>query len=382
MKNLCSTAKNGSEKATQRLFSAEGSLHIYSNIPTVLTPAELYQAKENSLLKNALNNCNIYIIATRKRILIDPNHFFEKEGIFFGDFWVQKPDGFEAVPFQWAIPKNLIEKNIPYKLSVSPAGTHLFVVFDDKNISFPVHLIVSQCKSFLIDRDTDLDVLYIGQAIGKSKVRSAVDRLLNHSTFQRILCDMVTFDPQSEILLLLYQFGQSKMFISTGGDMNAEPLASADEERAHLKRMSNPKLTRHSQIALAEAGLIRYFQPCYNTQLKSSDFSNRKKIKIIEKLLTQDLTGLIVEICTANVNSRLRTDVAPPVDMNARFDSDVLNGTRLESTADKLEWAAELHAMAHSHFANFPLTTSEERDTFMHGMVWCGETEREDFMKA
>ncbi|WP_269457973.1 hypothetical protein [Pseudomonas trivialis] len=33
--------------------------------------------------------------------------------------------------------------------------------------------------------------------------------------------------------------------------------------------------------------------------------------------------------------------------------------------------------MAHTHLAQFPLTTPQERETFMHGMVWLGQTQRE-----
>ncbi|MFM0428436.1 hypothetical protein PQQ75_05420 [Paraburkholderia aspalathi] len=361
------------QKPTQRLYVTEGSVHLYSSMPSVLTPADLYQAKVDAALRQVLIDCNVYVIAARKRILIDSNSFSLSGNVMHGQLIVQRPDGIDRVPFRWSIPDELTtEFGDVEDVAVALSGTHVNVSTARRSTLFAAHAIVMQAESGLTDQDRDLEVLYVGQGIGRSKQRSAIDRLLDHSTLQRILAESVTFSPESEILLLLYRFEHRKTIMSTGGDFNAEPVSNSDEERAHLARMGNVALSRHAQVALAEAALIRYFQPVYNTMLKESDFAARKKIRILERLLTQDMTGLIVEICSGNIRSRLRSASAAPLDLTQLLDPEALNGSRLECDDDRLDWADQLHTMAHSHFANFPLTTPDERDTFMHGMAWSG----------
>lgn len=365
---------------TQRIFAAEGSVHLYSSQPSVLTPAELYQAKADPVVKQFLTNCNLYMIASRSRILIDPTEFSLDGNILHGSFLVQRQSGFERVPFEWHAIEGLPGEGDVIDAAIAVSGTHLCISFAARKTIVAAHIIVGQAKSNLTDQDCDLEVLYVGQGIGKSRKRSAIDRLLNHSTLQRILAEAVTYKPEAEVLLLLYRFEHRKTFISTGGDLDAEPHADMDEERAHMNRMGDVKLTRHAQIALAEAALIRYFQPYFNTQLKESNFATGKRIKVLEQLLKKDMTGLIVEICTANINSRLQTASAIPLAMSELFEPNALNGSRLDSDDEREKWAAELHFMAHSHFATFPLTTPDERDTFMHGTLWNGEKNRANFM--
>lgn len=357
------------------MYVTEGSVHLYSSEPVVLTPAELYQAKSNPALRQLTENCNIYIVATRRRILVDPNDFHLEGGRLSGQFIVQRVGGIERIPFCWPIPKPIASAP-DLDIGVALSGTHICVSANEQSSIVASHVLVASAEAIVPDYDKDLQVLYVGQGIGRSKKRSAIDRLLDHSTLQRILAETVTYYPESEVLLLLYRFEHGRTYLSTGGDLNAEPRSSIEEERAHMDRMGSVTLSRHDKVALAEAGLIRYFQPWFNVQLKGCDFSARKKIKVLEHLLKKDMTGLIVEICTSNLGSRLRTENAAPVDLYELYDPEVLSGSRLTSAEDKLKWARELHSIAHSHFASFPLTTPEERDTFMHGTKWLGTEER------
>jgi len=128
---------------------------------------------------------------------------------------------------------------------------------------------------------------------------------------------------------------------------------------------------------LAEAALIRHFQPHYNVQIKSSDFAAKKKLKVLAEVLKLDLTGVIVEISSANIRSRLRTASAPPDDLSTLFGPDVAYGDKLDDDHLNAAWQDQLHQMAHTQYARFALTTPQERDTFMHGTVWHGSRERD-----
>ena len=372
-------SNEASQRGTRTIYGAEGGIHLYSSEPSALTTADLYQAKQNPALRQLLKDCNIYVIATRPRILIDPAEVVVEAGCVHGRFIVQRATGIVHVPFTWPLPLGW-ETVAVDDVRVAQTGTHIDLNLSSRHSLVPAHIVVAHARSALRNVDKDLEVLYVGQGIGRSRQRSALDRLLGHTTLQRILAESTTFYPQSEVLLLLYRFEHLKTCISTGGDLTVEPLASEEEERAHLDRMRTVSLSRHEQIALAEAALIRHFQPWFNVQIKSNNFSGQKKLKVLDGLLKKDFTGLIVEICSSNINSRLRTAQASPLELRDLFPPEALNGSRLETEEDKAEWQRQLHTMAHTHFANFPLTTAEERDTFMHGIRWHGQKERQDFM--
>ncbi|ELQ09556.1 hypothetical protein A986_23240, partial [Pseudomonas fluorescens BRIP34879] len=76
------------------------------------------------------------------------------------------------------------------------------------------------------------------------------------------------------------------------------------------------RLNRDEVVTLAEAALINHFKPQYNTLLKSTNFAaqTHKKIKPLKKLLAKGITGLTVEICSANINARLFTRDALPLE--------------------------------------------------------------------
>jgi hypothetical protein len=366
---------------TQRLFVTEGSVHLYSSLPIALTPADLYDGRNNQNFRGAIVDCNLYVIATRERILIQPERVSFVDNILHGDFIVRRENGWVQIPFYWDLVKTLQRSGDSVRgVGVLPSGTHLIVETQRGSMQIPAHAVVANADSPLSYEDCDLEVVYVGQGIGRSQRRTALDRLLNHSTLQRILAEATTYRPSAEVLLLLYRFEHRRVFMSTGGDLQAEPRSSVEEERTHLDNMRALTLSRHAQVALAEAALIRHFQPHYNEQLKETNFAARKRIKVLEQLLQKDISGVMVEIASANIRSRLRTVNAPPRELADLFPPEALSGERLESEEMRQQWAEELKLMAHTQYASFPLTTPEERDTFLHGTIWNGETERRKFI--
>lgn len=366
------------DKTVQRLFSVEGALHLFSSPPAVLMPADIYLLKENQNIKNVILDCNIYLITTRRRILIDHEGISVKGNILSGYFIVLRNMNMARIPFQYTITTEHIGKNVGIRgVRASPFGLSVDIITTQGRMPLMSHVILASAVSSLTFEDQELEVLYIGQGIGRSTKRTAVDRLLNHSTFQRILAEATTFKPENEIILLLYRFEHQKTFASTGGDLNAEPKASMEDELRHLERIRHVRLNRQGIVALAEAALIRYFQPHFNVKLRNTNFTSKNKIKILKKLLSKDITGIIVEICSGNISARLRTKNSSSIDMSKLLTPAQYNGDYLETNDLKQQWAEQLHLMNHTHYAQFPLTTPHERDNFLHGMVWFGETERE-----
>lgn len=137
-------------------------------------------------------------------------------------------------------------------IAVDLNGTKLVVITANIKQIVSVSNLIAEARSNLLPTDTDLRVMYVGQGIGRKGTRTAVDRLRAHSTLQRILAEMSTYFPSSEVLLLLYRFEHGRTIISNGGNMNVEPLSSIAEDTLHFNRLSNVKLKRADMVSLAE----------------------------------------------------------------------------------------------------------------------------------
>ncbi len=358
-----------------RQFSMEGATHLYSSLPAMLTPADLYHVKDNPTHRAALLDCNIYLVVRRQRIYLKPEGFTLSGRIVTGEFLVLREQGMSAVPFVYEISQSSVPNGITIQdVAVALNGTSLIVLTPKGKHFIAVNVIVADAKSELELHDTDLEVLYVGQSIGITGSRTALDRLLSHSKFQQILAETSTHFPEREVLLLLYRFEHGKTIISNGGDFNVDAQASVEQDSAHLERLRRVRLSRKEVVSLAEAGLINYFKPYYNSLLKTTNFTAKNKLKVLKQLMGKGITGLVVELCSANLRSRIGTVHAVPVDLTEIFPIEVLGGRNIKDQEIMERWQEQLKEMAHSHFAQFPLTTPQERNTFLHGTNFSDQT--------
>lgn len=359
-----------------RQFSMEGATHLYSSLPSMLTPADLYHVKDNPEHKAALLGCNIYLIVRRQRVYLKPEGFSLNGRILTGEFIVVREQGITSVPFVYDISQSSIPDDIAIlDVAVALNGSSLIVMTPKGKQFIAVNVIVAAAESELELHDTDLEVLYVGQGIGRTGSRTALDRLLSHNKFQQILAETSTHFPEREVLLLLYRFEHGRTIISNGGDFNVEAQASAEQDSAHFDQLRKVRLNRKEVVSLAEAGLINYFKPHYNTLLKTTNFSAKDKLKVLKQLMKKGITGLVVELCSVNLRSRIGTVHAVPMDLSEVIPTEVLDGRHIEEQEIKQRWQEQLKEMAHSHYARFPLTTPQERNTFLHGSTFAGQIE-------
>jgi len=155
--------------------------------------------------------------------------------------------------------------------------------------------LISQALGFYIDvRDyLDLEILYIGQAYGDKGKRNALDRLKSHSTLQEIQADVLSHDPDSDILLLIVEYAPP--FLNTMFNP-FNPKFSGKEDDEHLLAILRKKYMESRLVTLAEAGLIRYFNPAYNLVYANSFPSTN--MKSLEECYDLDILALSVEIDT------------------------------------------------------------------------------------
>jgi len=153
----------------------------------------------------------------------------------------------------------------------------------------------------------NLEVLYVGQAYGDGK-RTAFERLKSHSTLQKILAQIQYDAPEYEVQLLTFEY--SPYSIISQMDGKAKDAISDYRDMNRFRNIRANHLTEHQQICLAEAGLIRYFQPKYNVIYKDN-FPDGKH-KILESCYDLDFSGLIVEIDTEDLHFGLWSSEIPP----------------------------------------------------------------------
>ncbi len=350
---------------------------LFSSLPSVLTPADLCRVKEDPAYKALIAGSNIYLVVRRRRIYLDSYEFRLDERTVHGFFLVPSEEGYLRVPFLYDLNEVSIATDESIEeVAIAVNGTAMIVTTQSRIVTIAAHVIIANAMSMLESEDTDMDVLYVGQSLGKTGQRTAIDRLLAHTTLQRILAESSTHLPEYEILLLLYRFEHGRTMISNAGDFNVESLASKAKDSLHFDRLRDVQLKRNEVVSLSEAALINHFKPHYNMQLKSTNFAARSKLVVIKRLLGKGITGLMVEICSSNLRARLGTIHALPLNLEEVMGRGILDGLKISDEHTRQAWKEEVNRMAHTHYARYPLTTIQERETFLHGMVWNGETER------
>lgn len=364
-----------------REFTAEGAVHLFSGLPSALCPADIFHAVDDEQLRAKLVGCNLYLVTCRRRILIDFRSIALSGDAITGNLCVVRDDSWVALPFRFRL---WFEHHLGHpellELMASTEGTHVAVRRDDGAMTLIAsHVIVAEAECDLTAEERDLHVLYVGQRIGRTGTRLAIDRLSNHATLQRILADMHTYKPEAEVLLLLYRFDRSRTIVSTGGDMNLEVAAGAEEDELHLEQLCDARIDRRARISLAEAALINYFQPSYNVTFRKTNFATQRKLKLLREALSHDLTGLIVEICSHTLRARLRSETRAPMELDPSLVEGYL---RLAKEPGEFAERArqELEQKLHTHHATFAFTEEGERDTFLHGTRWPGTDERQPFL--
>lgn len=323
-----------------RKFMAEGGLELFSSGATVMQPTDIYHLAKNDNVREALTGCNLYLIARRHRISVATDSLRVENNQIRGHFLVQYGQEYERFTFS----HNL--KLADYITSVQAPGYPqdgiYYKAFNGETVKMPIFRFMADCE-YDLDGNDDLEVLYVGQGYGKEGERLAIDRLQDHKTLQRILADTLHEQPDHEVLLLLFRYEHYKKHSSTAGDFSVEPMATEKEDSQYLTTVMDAKFSRKNRVSLAEAGLIRYFEPKYNKIYKETFPSKRHKV--LEELMELDFSGLIVQMDTSNIKTNLYSDKVAPV-------SGML---------------AEIHP--YIHIAQIPLYSADERESFLHAYL-------------
>jgi hypothetical protein len=293
---------------SKRQYLSEFALGMYTSNWMMFPSSEISAEKEIPLkVQDILDNCHIYLICKSPRISFTKELFLYENGEVTGNVIYKINGKKRLLPFKQKFP--LLDGATKVKLSEYPHREIITLNDNDESIRcLPANLLAIGQKMHINNSElSNLEILYIGQAYGEGNI-SAMDRLKNHSTLQKILAEIHYSSPDDEINILTFQYEPYQIITSMDGKAKAKITDYRDIQRFH-SIIKNP-LTEYQQICLIEAGLIRYFQPKYNKTYKETFPS--EKHKILEECYSLDFSGLIVEINTEELGFLIYSKLIKP----------------------------------------------------------------------
>lgn len=288
----------------QRKHVTELAFNLASQGVMIVHPKDITKLEEQSSdVRELANDCHIYLIAKRPRLGFVPDSITWENGLTTGRMYYREAGERKETEFQM---KGEPNGSIVY--SAYPHNTIELVDGKRSTGPLPAHLISLICDEIENKSLRNLEVIYVGMSYGDG-TRSAKDRLKSHSTLQQVLADMSADEPDSEALLILVQYAPPFSVISFDGRDKSLKLEEDRDVIADLQKQRN-LINGKNEIALAEAGLIKYFKPRYNDKYKNN-FPD-KAHAITESLYEIDFIAFAVELNTEDIKVRLYSETRPP----------------------------------------------------------------------
>jgi hypothetical protein len=245
---------------------------------------------ETEVLPEGFPPCHLYLVTIKPRLSIDPSSVRIDADYITCTLRIQHQDTFDEVPIRAS--NGLGSDDLTWE-SEWPFETFRIV---DSAGSIVSEGVVAHLHKW-IDRwprvAQEHEVVYVGQAFGKTGDRTAWDRLQRHETLQKVLSDTPR---DKQVWLTLAYISDLNLLMDIDG--RVRPDMTDVDDNAHVvdvvKALDAGGFKEREAVALAEAGLIRYFQPKYNNQMKYT-FPAPGHVSL-ESVRSLDLHGLAVEL--------------------------------------------------------------------------------------
>ncbi|WP_108700608.1 hypothetical protein [Phytobacter sp. SCO41] len=287
-----------------RKFLSEFSVIITSKGWLMFTPEQLHsQGVMRQEHREIADNSHIYMVCKSLKAFCAPENPCLDDGMVSG-YIISKEKGKE-VKYSYKFPFEFIEDEVRLVVSDYPHNQIQTLNENDDVIRFWPS---TQLALFTMEKVFySYDVLYVGQAYADGK-RTAIDRLKSHSTLQKILADSTYHHPDDQIIIFIFEYDDYYL----GAIFNGLDKGSirGDEDEARFLSVRENILSVKQIICLAEAGLIRYFQPKYNEVYKNSFPAADQKI--LDECLELDFSGVSVEVDTSALGINLFSSLVTP----------------------------------------------------------------------
>ncbi len=272
----------------KRKFVSEFSVSITSKGWLMFTPDQLHaDGKMNDELQEVADNSHIYLICKKPKATCCNEQPIINNGLVSGKV-SSRVKGKEIVSeytFPFEFEDNEVSLNVadyPHKKIQTLKSDGLWERY------WPSDALALYTGN---DIYCNFEVLYVGQAFAEGK-RTAIDRLKSHSTLQKILAETMSDYPDDQVFI--FNLVYDDYILLTSFDGRDKTSITGEEDNIRLKSIIDNHLSQKEVICLAEAGLIRYFQPKYNAIYKESFPASDQKI--LSGCFAFDFSGLSVEI--------------------------------------------------------------------------------------
>jgi hypothetical protein len=269
----------------ERKYQTEFTLLVTVGGAYLLRPQDLREVDVSLLDEPA---CHLYVISRTPRVSIDPSTVSIGDDLIVGTMTIHERGNVEDYPFE--VRHEFGEGKWTWS-SEWPHEEFAVVQGSEQPVAIGVCALFGVYATGWPKRAYEHEVLYVGQAYGRAGERTAWERLQKHETLQRILADQA---PDTQVWLTMATVIDVHLIqevLPTAG------RATDDEDNAHIDQVvtqfHRSGFKDREAVALAEAGLIRGWQPEYNDRLKYN-FPARKQVSL-EVARSLDLHGLVVE---------------------------------------------------------------------------------------
>ncbi len=248
-----------------RKYQTEFGLNAYTQFKTIIPAAQLEDIEKST-------NYNYHIYG----ILLGPKYFIKPDSICqCGEnitlvIFANAEDDYVEYQLKFTIAPDFDHNQV--KISSKYPHSILKLDFEDedwakktfgkKDIEIQVSELFNLYALNLVSR-VKYRVLYIGQAYGKRGERCAVERLSQHSTFQKILIDCQRNYPECEIYIMLLDMAY-KLGVGIAKPSIVTEKTSEDDVR-HITEVFSDLPKEQQMVNITEAALINYFKPIYNS---------------------------------------------------------------------------------------------------------------------
>lgn len=250
---------------TEQKYFSECSFGQATKAVLLVKPGELDELAKHPHVLEKLGQPHIYFVCQRPRVRISSAGKRTSQGIRV----VLDVAGQDtSITKEIVIPTRALREDMT-DVRVAQNGAY-FAFTDgtkDTTLLMPPEQLLQVAPASL-EELSGLEVVYIGQAFGDSGSRSAVDRLKAHSTLQKVLAEQALSSWWMELVLLLFTFDDPQVFTKMDG--RGKPLITGDADTDHFKTIMEEPLSEAESVTIAEASLIRYFQPYYNSHFKGN----------------------------------------------------------------------------------------------------------------
>lgn len=275
---------------SDKRFDVEHALSIYAHSFVNLPATGLYDADALQPYEELLRTCHIYFIGFLPKLSISDSSQQERLVTISLEALDQNYE------LTWEFPEGAKLRSVSDRWFVETPDGQKYAPTDD-------HILTEFSHKY---GPLNFKVVYIGQAYGRDGKRTALTRLLQHETLQKIA---IRGAPEGySIALLMVAVQLNNQLLTVFNPRAKEKDKTGERIHSGLEKLFGT--SEQERIALYEAAMIRYFKPEYNIEFKESFPSTR--LKILQDSYEKDFSAVVAEFAFDDIPVSLYSDCVQP----------------------------------------------------------------------